>query len=260
VRHVLTILRTGVEPEQRELSAPASAGGSLADLVSVPGAPAAALRLEPCVAGVVVEARAAGIRAASRPLHPGARRLLRPGEEVELGGARIRVAPRVAPDATRAAAAALMRAAVASPSAPIAGPRLVVLTGGDAGAWHLLAAVQVLGRGRSSAIRIPDPRASRRHARLSLGAGGASLEDLGSKNGLRVNGVAVERRPCPLQDGDEITVGDTTLALVLGHACAPAGPPSAAASREARPARLPGPRIAAAALLGLCAAALALAS
>jgi predicted component of type VI protein secretion system len=144
---------------------------------------------------------------------------------------------------------------------PITAPLLVVLTGAHAGACHPLVTDQILGRGRAAAIRIADPQASRRHARLCLGASGASVEDLGSKNGLRVNGVAIERRPCALRDGDQITVGDTTLALVLGGTRAPASPPSAAADApDARPARLPGRHAAAAALLGLCAAALALAS
>lgn len=256
--HVLTILRTGAEPEQCTLSSAATAGGSLADLISVPGAPAGALRLHPCVAGVVVEACATGVRAVCRPLHPGARRLLRPGEEIELAGARIRLAPDPVPDATRAAAAALVRAAAASAAAPIAVPKLVVLTGPDAGACHPLGTEQILGRGRAAAIRIADPQASRRHARLCLGTNGASIEDLGSKNRLRVNGVAIERRPCALRHGDEITLGDTSLALVLDTHAAP---PAAASDGPApRLARLPGRHAAAAALLGLCAAALALAS
>ncbi|HSD19146.1 MAG TPA: FHA domain-containing protein [Anaeromyxobacter sp.] len=262
MRHVLTILRTGVEPEERDLASAATAGGSLADLVSIAGAPAAALLLEPCAAGVVVEARATGVRAVGRPLDPGARRLLRPGEEVDLGGARIRLAPVVAPDATRAAAAALVRAAAASAGMPIAAPLLVVLTGAHSGACHPVVTEQILGRGRAAAIRIADPQASRRHARLCLGASGPSIEDLGSKNGLRVNGLAIGRRPCALRDGDQIAVGDTTLALVLGdtHAPAAAPPPAAVDAPDASPARLPGRHAAAAALLGLCAAALALAS
>lgn len=253
----LTIIRAGAEPQRFDLSSAATAGGSLADLVSLPGAPAAALHLRPCVAGVVVEARATGVRAAGRLLRPGARRLLRPGEEVEIGASRIRLAPSVAPDATRAAAAALVRAAAASAN-PITAPKLVVLTGSEAGACHPLGAEQILGRGCAAAIRIPDPQASRRHARLCLGTTGASIEDLGSKNRVRVNGVAIERRPCVLRNGDEITVGDTTLALVLETHVAAA--PAASDAPARRPGRLLGRHAAAAALLGLCAAALALAS
>ena len=115
---------------------------------------------------------------------------------------------------------------------PIAAPLLVVLTGAHAGACHPLVTEQILGRGRAAAIRIADPQASRRHARLCLGASGASIEDLGSKNGLRVNGLAIERRAWALRDDDQITVGDTTLALVLGDTHAPAAPPPAAAMRR----------------------------
>ena len=260
MRHLLIVLRTRAEPEQRVSLSAATAGGSRADLVSLPGAPAAALRLEPYAAGIVVEACATGVRAAGRPLHPGARRLLRTGEEVEVGGSRIRVAPAPALDGTRVAAAALVRAAAAaSAEVAVAGPHLVVLTGVEAGTRHALAAEQILGRGRSATIRVADLQSSRRHARLRLGACGASIEDLGSKNGLRVNGVAVERRPCPLQDGDELTVGETTLALVDPDARASAAPPQASVAAP-RPGRFPRPHVTAAALLGLCAAALVLAS
>ena len=259
VRHAILLQRAGVETEERELLSAVTAGGSRADRLSLPGAPAGAIRLQPCAAGVIAEARATGVRAAGRPLLPGARRLLRPGEGVEVGDSCIRLPPAAVAERTCLAAAALLRDAAASPDAPVAGPHLLVLTGASAGTRYALVADQVLGRGRSAAIRLADPLASRRHARLRLEAGGASVEDLGSKNGLRVNGVAVERRPCPLQDGDEIAVGETVLALVNAPAreatpslAAPGAAPSKAiASRT---------RAAAAALLGLCAAALALAS
>jgi DNA-binding NtrC family response regulator len=48
---------------------------------------------------------------------------------------------------------------------------------------------------------------SRRHARLTVRHDGARLEDLGSKNGTRVGGVAI--REAKLEDGDEVSLGHT---------------------------------------------------
>ncbi|WP_242345113.1 FHA domain-containing protein [Anaeromyxobacter terrae] len=260
MRQAILLQRTGAEPERRDLSSPATAGGSRADDIPLPGAPPGAVRLRPCAAGVIVEACVAGARAAGRPLPAGARRLLRPGEAVEVGGQRIALPARVAPEGTRAAAAALLQDAAASAESPVTGAHLVVLTGAEAGVRHPLVVEQILGRGRAAAIRVADAQASRRHARLRLEAEGATIEDLESKNGLRVNGMRIERRPWVLRDGDEITLGDTILALVGPS------PRACVAVAEASDAPAPkGPRpplahLTAAALLGLSAAVLALAS
>jgi hypothetical protein len=242
----------------------ATAGGSAADELVLKGLPPGALRLEPCAAGLVVEAVAAGVRAGGHPLPPGGRRLLRPRERVTLHGAAIELAEEVPSpgDPTRVVAAALVRAA-ASGAPPIVGPHLVVLTGPMAGACFRLGPDQTLGRGRAADIRLPDPRASRRHARLRVEGREACIEDLGAKNGLRVNGVRVERSPSPLRPGDELEIGETVLALVAPGSGEPTppqpatqDPPAGGPPRRKRPR--PGP-LAAAALLALSAAALALA-
>ncbi|WP_242336457.1 FHA domain-containing protein [Anaeromyxobacter sp. SG66] len=260
MRQTLMLQCAGADPERRDLSSPATAGGSRADDLQLPGAPPCALRLLPCAAGLVVEACVSGARAAGRPLPAGARRLLRSGESVELGGHRIALPAAVAAEGTRVAAAALLRDASAIPEAPIGGVHLVVVTGPEAGARHPLGAEQVLGRGRAADIRVRDAQASRRHARLRLDAEGAFIEDLGSKNGLRVNGMRLERLPCALRDGDELTVGDTTLVFVHPGARTCAALPASADAPGRRAPRLPLAHLTAAALLGLSAAALALAS
>ncbi len=250
--HALLVRLPGAEPTRRDLPAPLVAGGSHADDLHLPGVPAAALRFLPCAAGAVVEAVAAGVRAAGHPVHPGARRLLRPGERVELHGAVVELLAPPLPEATRAAAAALLRDAAAG-AAPPPGLHLVVLSGPAAGARHGLGPDQTLGRGRAATVILPDATASRVHARLTLGPAGARVEDLGSKNGVSVNGVRIDRRrPFPVGAGDELTVGETTLALVDG-APEPCEPPAPA------PRRVP-LRIVAAALLAVSAAALALAA
>jgi len=62
-----------------------------------------------------------------------------------------------------------------------------------------------LGRGTQVDIRIRHQSISRRHARLSSDAHGILIEDLDSKNGLRVNEKNVEQHR--LQHGDVIAIG-----------------------------------------------------
>ncbi len=62
----------------------------------------------------------------------------------------------------------------------------------------------VIGREADCNIMIPERQISRYHARIMpLEQGGASLEDLGSKNGTYLNGVMVNE-PVDLHDGDLI--------------------------------------------------------
>jgi len=63
--------------------------------------------------------------------------------------------------------------------------------------------------GRALELVLPDVRMSSHHARLSPADGVWFAEDLGSKNGTRVNGYLVTRRA--LADGDLLEVGSTTL-------------------------------------------------
>lgn len=263
MRHDITVHAAGAPPEKRAIAAATTAGGSRADGVVVPGAAPAAALLLPVPAGVVVEAGAPGIRVAGHAVAPGSRRLLRPGERAEIHGAALALErPPPQDGATRVAAAALLRDAAAG-AAPIAGPRLVVLTGPAAGERHPLAAEQTLGRGRAATIRIADPHASRVHARVRLAPGGTTIEDLRSKNGVRLNGVRLERRPSPLRPGDEVAIGETVLALE-DPAPPPAtlgpGGPAAAPGRRSGRRRTPAAHAAAAALLALSAVALAIAA
>lgn len=246
----LLVLLPGAAPARRDLAAPAVAGGSQADDLHLPGWPAAALRLVPCAAGVVVEVAAAGVHAAGHPVHPGARRLLRPGEAVTLQGATLEVAPAPPLEETRAAVAALLRDAAAG-ALPPAGLHLVVLTGPAAGSRHALGPDQTLGRGRAATIVLPDPTASRVHARLTLSRAGAAIVDLSSRNGVRVNGVRIDGRAFPVRAGDEVGLGETLLALAEAS-------PAPRAPGGARPRSRRAPLVAA--LLALSAAALALAA
>lgn len=73
----------------------------------------------------------------------------------------------------------------------------------------------VLGRGTEADLRITDPGVSRRHAeiRVSQGPQGytISVHDLGSTNGIVVNGRRVEQ--ATLGDGSQILLGNTLLVV-----------------------------------------------
>jgi hypothetical protein len=69
-----------------------------------------------------------------------------------------------------------------------------------------------IGRLPGCDIVVADPNVSRRHAevrRTDDGLGGYLVADLGSTNGTRVNGIAIQSQR--LEHGDEITVGGTRI-------------------------------------------------
>jgi len=70
----------------------------------------------------------------------------------------------------------------------------------------------ILGRGVDSLVWIDAQSVSRRHARLVIASGLATLEDLGSKNGTFVNGIRLST-PVALRDGDEVRVGSVPMTL-----------------------------------------------
>jgi DNA-binding winged helix-turn-helix (wHTH) protein len=74
----------------------------------------------------------------------------------------------------------------------------------------LAAGENILGRDSDGGIRIDSQTVSRRHARISVSAGGASLEDLDSKNGTYLRGEPVTAAVA-LKDGDEIRIGAVLL-------------------------------------------------
>jgi hypothetical protein len=67
----------------------------------------------------------------------------------------------------------------------------------------------VLGRGEQVDLQVMDPRVSRRHAEINRFGGEYRVQDLGSRNGTRVNGVRVES--AALADGDRVSLGGLEL-------------------------------------------------
>src|SRR5262249_34110989 len=90
-------------------------------------------------------------------------------------------------------------------------PCLIVIRGLNVGEMYKLArAEQVIGRGQGADVEILDDGISRRHAAVTIDADGVILSDLGSKNGVFVNGQKLER-PVALRDGDKIQLSSSTI-------------------------------------------------
>jgi hypothetical protein len=88
-------------------------------------------------------------------------------------------------------------------------PRLIVAISGDESAYFLTHPVTVIGRAVDTDLRIEYSGVSRRHAELRYVDGGVELVDLGSTNGVTVNGTPISR--VTLTDGDRIDLGSTSL-------------------------------------------------
>ena len=73
----------------------------------------------------------------------------------------------------------------------------------------------VIGRAFDCQIVLQSGRVSRRHAVVMRTASGLTVQDLGSANGVYVNGVKIRART-PLVAGDQITIGDELLSVVDG--------------------------------------------
>jgi len=89
-------------------------------------------------------------------------------------------------------------------------PRLVVerAPGHTAGMEYEVGEGAVLGRGDQAEIRLEDPFASSRHARLAVQGGTIVLEDMGSTNGTYLNEELLSG-PQPLHPGDRVRIGDS---------------------------------------------------
>jgi signal transduction histidine kinase len=87
---------------------------------------------------------------------------------------------------------------------------LFVVQGADQGKrFELKERAYGLGREGSNAIRLHDHEVSRRHAEVRREVEGFRVVDLGSANGIYVNGQAVEQ--AQLKSGDQIRLGQTVI-------------------------------------------------
>ena len=91
---------------------------------------------------------------------------------------------------------------------------LVVIEGPSAGAeFRLSSPSQTIGRGPGVDIVIRDDAMSQEHVAVELGRHGFRVRDLGSTNGVVVNGRSIA--DVDLEDGDRIRVGEHTLQYVV---------------------------------------------
>jgi hypothetical protein len=79
--------------------------------------------------------------------------------------------------------------------------------------------VTVIGRGVDCHLAFDDSLVSRRHARIVVGSDRAIIEDLGSRNGVSVNGSRV-RKLTQLFDGDRLRIGAQVLVFWEGGSAA----------------------------------------
>ncbi len=84
------------------------------------------------------------------------------------------------------------------------GPREIALDPGE----------NLIGRDRDSVVWIDDASVSRRHARISVDDSGATVEDLGSKNGTFLRGRRIGK-PARLTDRDTIKIGPASMIFRL---------------------------------------------
>jgi predicted component of type VI protein secretion system len=70
----------------------------------------------------------------------------------------------------------------------------------------------VIGRSTDCQLSLDDPLVSRRHAVLRIRRDGVSVQDLGSRNGVLVNGVKAEGER-ELSAGDKISIGSQEMVL-----------------------------------------------
>jgi diguanylate cyclase (GGDEF)-like protein len=85
-------------------------------------------------------------------------------------------------------------------------PYLIQISGRETGMMHKLSAAKMkIGRDPSCQIQLDDPHVSRNHAEILTSEGGLVLRDLGSTNGVFVNGKKITE--ITLHDGDKLLIG-----------------------------------------------------
>jgi pSer/pThr/pTyr-binding forkhead associated (FHA) protein len=86
------------------------------------------------------------------------------------------------------------------------------------GEFDLPLGATTIGRAPDCHLTLDDPLVCGHHARILVGSDRTVVEDLGSRDGILVNGIRV-RGPTPLRDGDRLTVG--TQHMVFHHTWPP---------------------------------------
>jgi hypothetical protein len=107
--------------------------------------------------------------------------------------------------------------------------------------FDLPSGITVIGRSLDCNLTIEDPLVSRQHARIVIDDEGPRVEDLGSRNGVRINGVPV-RETTSLRDGDRVRVGTQDLVFSQVGEGGPGHAKTTGVLRLCANCRLPYPR------------------
>jgi DNA-binding winged helix-turn-helix (wHTH) protein len=78
----------------------------------------------------------------------------------------------------------------------------------------------IIGRDESATLTLDFPSVSRRHARIVVSGDGATVEDLGSKNGTFLHEARLTTA-VPLNDHDELQIGSVKMTVRILHGGAP---------------------------------------
>ena len=89
--------------------------------------------------------------------------------------------------------------------------------------FDLARGATLIGRSAECHVTIEDPLVSRQHAKIVISGDVAIFEDLGSRNGVRVNGKPL-KRSTRLKDGDRLRIG--TQELVFCEVATGIAPPA----------------------------------
>jgi hypothetical protein len=92
------------------------------------------------------------------------------------------------------------------------GALLVFLSSDRPVRYRLTKRLMTIGRGDTMDIRVEGEFISREHARIRVDNGAVSIEDAGSKNGIKVNKKRVGRQA--LRHGDVISIGKLLFAFI----------------------------------------------
>jgi DNA segregation ATPase FtsK/SpoIIIE, S-DNA-T family len=96
--------------------------------------------------------------------------------------------------------------------------RLHVVGGPDAGrVLALPRGIVTIGRAADCDLVLTDPDVSRRHACLTVTAGGITVHDLDSSNGTTIEGVHVEEEGAAWNDAGLLRAGDSFLSIARGN-------------------------------------------
>ncbi len=106
-----------------------------------------------------------------------------------------------------------------APSARSSDQRRLCLVS-TAGEMMLMDGANVIGRAADATIQIVSPGISRYHARVLVAAGGATVQDIESKNGTYLNGQRITGSH-PLTEGDRIQLGSLVMTFTIATATSP---------------------------------------